>query len=564
MVSWFFRPVMAGGASGAAFRNTFEGSRLADALVRESIQNSVDAQHGREVTRASFELRDEVDVSSLLGSDYLYHAVAAGAVARTDRRVGRAPLPALIVEDFGTTGLTGSMLEYDSNMFKLMGFLGESEKEEGSGGSFGYGKAACILNSELKTVFAYTITRDGRSAFIGGAYFNKHEKYAGIGWYCLRAADGEPMEVRGEDADALARQIGIPRAITGRREPGTSLVILCPDVDPWDLKARVERYWWPRISDNELEVTIRDREILRADPSSRPELRHHLDLYSAVSGKRGDHKKAGQRVDSIVTASRRVAGKLGLMMLEAGNAPPSDSDDDGVTGSIALMRGPRMVVSYHTWSNGKMPKAECVGVFVADASVNEDLRMTESLKHDVWSKDASRATSGQRALAKETLNAIHGAYRRFAMAYEPPPPSDDQALAETRRFFGSLFDTKGRGGGGHEADPIEIIDQVAAIEAHGASLRLRASAKVRWKGKGTRRLRVEGAVRIAESDVSESGDPIGARMTCGGQSTSGCPPVAFIDSDQKTHVVVEVLSDPYDSEWTAVITFGVTGADDED
>lgn len=561
--SWFFRPVIAGGASGAAFRNTFEGSRLVDALVRESIQNSVDAQHGTEVPRVVFELKDRVEVSSLLNPTYVNHAISSGAISRTDRTVGRDPLPALIVEDFGTTGLTGSMQEFDSNMFKLMGFLGESEKEEGSGGSFGYGKAACILNSRLKTVFAYTITRDGRSAFIGGAYFNRHGKFAGIGWYCMRAPDGEPVEVRDVDADALALRMGIPRALSGRREPGTSLVILSPDVDPWDLKDRVERYWWPRISDHELEVTIKGREVLRAEPSVRHDLRHHLDLYAAVSGKRGDHKKATQVVVPIVV-SGRLAGKLGMMMLDSPSSATGDSDDDAFTGSIALMRGPRMVVSYHTWSNGKMPKAECVGVFVADALVNEDLRMTESLKHDVWSKDASRATPAQRALAKDTLNSIHAAYRRFALAYEPPPPSDDQALAETRRFFGNLFDTRGSGSGARKADPIEITDQRAATEADGQALRLRASARIRWKDKGTRRLRVEGFVLIAESDVAESGDPIQARMTCGGRLTHGCPPVAFIYSDQKSYIAVEVLSEPYDSEWTAIVKFAVSEAPDED
>lgn len=78
-----------------------------------------------------------------------------------------------------------------SNFYRLMGGLGGSEKATG-GGSFGFGKAAAILNSQLFTIFAYTITEeaDGRSKLWGTSYLDPHKlgrnDYLGSGGSVVR------------------------------------------------------------------------------------------------------------------------------------------------------------------------------------------------------------------------------------------------------------------------------------------------------------------------------------------------------------------------------------------
>src|SRR5260370_15565265 len=91
----------------------FKAQDLADALVRESVQNSLDARRGRSTVRVRFRLR--------VGDDALAPEVAVpyfrdlhahiAAVAREDASLTLPreddPVPLLIIEDSGTRGLTG-------------------------------------------------------------------------------------------------------------------------------------------------------------------------------------------------------------------------------------------------------------------------------------------------------------------------------------------------------------------------------------------------------------------------------------------------------------------------
>ncbi|KAA0237541.1 MAG: hypothetical protein EDM74_09175 [Armatimonadetes bacterium] len=168
-------------AGGDAFRRMFERLDPEFALAREAIQNAVDAaaDEAHDSVIVEFEMREDCDLEELLGPPFSDHASANSYVepdlrlpVEEARRSGRV----LLIHDYGTTGLTGDMRNMRSNFYRLMGGLGGSEKPAG-GGSYGFGKAAAVLNSQLFTVFAYTVTNeaDGRSKLWGTSYLDPHK-----------------------------------------------------------------------------------------------------------------------------------------------------------------------------------------------------------------------------------------------------------------------------------------------------------------------------------------------------------------------------------------------------
>jgi hypothetical protein len=115
---------------------------LAEALVRETIQNSTDASANGGQVRVRFALR----TISTAAKTSVIRQVVDGLVANLkaselgipqDRDSARL----LVIEDFGTTGLKGAVDIKDDGQF--CGFwrrFGRSNKKEAQGGRWGLGK----------------------------------------------------------------------------------------------------------------------------------------------------------------------------------------------------------------------------------------------------------------------------------------------------------------------------------------------------------------------------------------------------------------------------------------
>ncbi len=547
MPSWIFLEKQPDrSATGDAFRNSFEGEDPVSTLGRESIQNAADENLPDQVLRVTFTHKSKVDLSELITSDFSAHAKASGVIGELD------PINAevLYVEDFGTKGLVGSMSDMDSNFYKLMGQLGGSDKKAGQGGSFGYGKAACILNSRCWTVLAYTVTEEG-SALFATTYMDQHsigEGYTGLGWYCgEESTASHPNEIVNQEADALAEKFGIPRAKTG--EKGTSLLIPYPSLNMADLKKAIEYSWWPKLVDHTLSVEIVTGGVKRVpQPEKNPELLHHIQLYEAI-------QKKGKALNGDIMKPLTLSGRpLGIIAMRfVGDASEIDEDRVAVVGRISLMRDPRMVVSYYRWSQG--PRGDLVGVFVADPAINDDLQRTETLRHDEWSLKSTRATPAQRELARQVLDRIRREYRQYLNQYEPPASQDEASLRELRRMFGGLFGKKGKSGGGKKAESISIRHQVAEPVGDGNQLKLVGSAQIMWTGKGQVTLDSGVKVILAESDVSTSGDEVPVRIWIDDMEASGETPSLCRQVKTSEAFEIRFESDPYEPEWTATATF---------
>jgi len=91
------------------------------------------------------------------------------------KSIGQSHIPFLRIGDFNTTGLLGASDEGPSDWHNLIKAVGVSDKGTGKGGSYGIGKFATFVCSDLRTVFYSTHDRDGKQAFQGVATLVTHK-----------------------------------------------------------------------------------------------------------------------------------------------------------------------------------------------------------------------------------------------------------------------------------------------------------------------------------------------------------------------------------------------------
>jgi hypothetical protein len=566
MAKWLFlerlpdRP-----AGGDAFRRMFERLDPEFALSREAIQNAVDAaeDHAHDQAIVEFEMRDDCDLRDLLGPPYSDHALARSFVdpdlelpVDEARRSGRV----LLIHDYGTTGLTGGMRKNDmrSNFYRLMGGLGGSEKATG-GGSYGFGKAAAILNSQLFTVFAYTVTAegDGCSKFWGTSYLDPHkhdhEDYLGVGWFCHEDSDvSDPLVLQYEEADSFASRLRIRRVKT--REVGTTIALIHPSTDLEALQTQIRENWWPRIAERANDaahqlIYIREGETRQPISLERDNrIKPYLSLYEIARGIKEPNQEM-RRYDLVLPrASGNV--KLGVLGLSL-NAAESQNDD--VLEGVALVRKPKMVVTYLK----KGVPSGIQGIFIADSGMDAFLRKTEPHEHDDWNERIpGPSLDTQRRYAKLIKSEIRKKVREFMDAYSPPPEAEPKLLPELRRVLGNLFSTSGVGPPPRGAEPVSITHKLTTIGQLGSKLKLSGSARFTNMATGAVSVKIGVEVKVVESDLGSGGDALPVTICAAGESRGpGEKPSVEHSLNPGDYVDLEFESEPYDSEWTTKAIF---------
>lgn len=253
-------------------------------LAREAIQNAWDAAMERRESQMPedwlpFEIRfrffnvggDDADaLIDRLGLDELTERAES---VNDNRRIGLAEhdyfaelsrgddLRLLEVYETAGGGMGGGWGTSKSKLFLAMCSTGFTPATGERGGSFGYGKAGLIRASATRTVVAYScfeglaedkfVTR----RLLGMTYWGPHEILGQDyqGWAHLGSQCEEPdkvVPVTDSEADALASDLGMElRRADQPDQIGTTMLLVCPTVDPLDLKRAVERYWWPALED---------------------------------------------------------------------------------------------------------------------------------------------------------------------------------------------------------------------------------------------------------------------------------------------------------------------------
>lgn len=185
---------------------TFKGSPI-PSLAREICQNSLDARLDKELPVTvefclsiipTSEISHFIELKRAIVScrDFWIKNNNAKTVKFFEKAIKVADkrnIRILRISDYNTTGLTGSKQKYNTPCQNLVKSSGVSDKSGSSGGSFGIGKSAPFVCSELRAVVYSTIDEEGIHASQGVARlvsfedltsrFKKGVITQGIGYY---------------------------------------------------------------------------------------------------------------------------------------------------------------------------------------------------------------------------------------------------------------------------------------------------------------------------------------------------------------------------------------------
>ena len=261
----------------------FSSQSIADRLVRESIQNSLDARVDTELpVRIRFTLSDRDGLSGGRAGAYFnslpHHLDAAmegnaPGRAALERLGDGEPVPYLLIEDFNTTGLIGDVEQFsdpsisggsdDNHFYWFVRNVGRSGKRGLEGGSWGVGKWVFPDASAINTFFFLTRREDDqREIFMGQAVLKVHTldraRFFPYGHFAEIEPDsefalpiGDPVEIH-----RVKEDFGLTRS----GETGLSIVVPFPEegLDRDSLLRAVIRYYFSPILSDRLLVEVSD------------------------------------------------------------------------------------------------------------------------------------------------------------------------------------------------------------------------------------------------------------------------------------------------------------------
>ena len=237
---------------------------LAEALVRETIQNSTDAADNQGNVRVRFAIHT---ISKAAKADTIRRLVSGLAPnLAAGKFVGPRPdepIRLLIIEDFGTTGLRGSVDYKDDGQF--CGFwrrFGRSNKTGAQSGRWGLGKLVFPSASVVRTVIGLTRRPEENNSWLMGQAILRNHNIDGVekdsvGFWCEAKAARKGMPTA--DAalcKALSDEVGFKRTV----EPGLSLVVphVIAEIEPQHLMAATIRNYYYPILTGRLVVQVDD------------------------------------------------------------------------------------------------------------------------------------------------------------------------------------------------------------------------------------------------------------------------------------------------------------------
>ena len=152
--------------------------KAGEALVREGIQNSLDARRDGETVMVRIRVSGKDSavarsaVAPFLGG--LQEHLRAPGNGLQEIPSDEENCPVLVFEDFGTTGLLGDPAEWKpqagskNHFYHFFRAEGRSDKGEKDIGRWGVGKQVFPRSSRINTVFGLTVRSDDRKKLLMG------------------------------------------------------------------------------------------------------------------------------------------------------------------------------------------------------------------------------------------------------------------------------------------------------------------------------------------------------------------------------------------------------------
>lgn len=366
-------------------------------LVRESLQNSLDAQADETkpvVVTYKFGKIQLPSESQLYEVEQYIQGCLSLHPNKNDR-VNRAYKPMLEyiqnarqnkylsfleVSDTNTIGMDYSENDETCTNTRFYSFaksIGNSSKDNDTrGGSYGLGKAVFYKNSSMRTIIISTKTEDGAVAF------------EGIASLCTSKVEGKKREATGYFCDndfekPTTDESKIP-SFFQRDEPGTSIYIIGVDNNPIkqscyynEIRKAVASHFWLSILHNKLVVKIGDEIIdnsniinvaseIFSDSDEDSPIPYIETVFYAESGNIASYEKREEDVP-----------KLGKCLLYV------HKDKNG-SNTVLNMRKTEMLIYQQSMLKGY----GYYGVFVCLGDKgNKILRMAEDPAHKTWNSN---------------------------------------------------------------------------------------------------------------------------------------------------------------------------------
>lgn len=241
-------------------------SSITDALVRESIQNSLDAAKGDGpvVVRFSFyprpDFRSEPREVIKEYFDGLTSHLQAKHSGLQDIPIPLENLEYLLIEDYGTRGLQGDTRQYDdldddvkkNDFYYFWRNIGRTRKESTDLGRWGLGKTVFQAASRINSFFGFTVRNDDeRPMLMGQSVLKIHKiggtRFAPYGYFGLFNGDLALPSENSNYLKTFANHFSIDRF----GKPGLSILLPYPDKEilPTDcMKSAIMHYFYPILA----------------------------------------------------------------------------------------------------------------------------------------------------------------------------------------------------------------------------------------------------------------------------------------------------------------------------
>lgn len=566
-MTWRFPPMNPGDLNIDPIEHEFFATEtlggITDALVREAIQNSLDAAaEEKVVVRLALGRADDAARSQYL-EDLWRHVEAAHQASTVLPKRGE-PLRYLAVEDAGTRGLEGDPHQYEdddgtgvrNDFYYFWRNVGRSRKTSIERGRWGLGKTIFAAASRLNAFFGLTVRRsDNRALLMGQAVLRIHR---------VDDVRHRPYGYWGSHEDAFTLPLADPGAVDRfesafgleRRGPGLSIVIPFPDESVTRtqiLESVLHHYFHPLLS-GRLEVEVEEdgtavrlrEEHLESEIRRRDALRPLLPLIQlarwglspepdAVATLRappvGRAPKLTEelfepaqleRLRRRYDEGRRVALDVGVAIEPAGKPAEEaafhllmERDVEGGRGEGYFVRQGITVEN----PKARRPRGVRWIVVVSDSLLSSFLGDAENPAHTEWQRGSAKFKEKYRR-GPSTLDFVRAAPLTVASVLSRPAKGRDPDLL--REIFSLPSDAPIHTP--HRPEPsIEGDDETATLETlpkavggNGSFVLSRVRTGFRLRGRvdggAPRRLEVLAAYQVLRGDPFRRYSPLDFRM----------------------------------------------------
>ena len=613
---WLFQEEDPRGGAGPGVWENVLANRFSkeELLARESIQNSVDA--ATKINGHPTVVFRKIDIESNQLIEFGNHLLLPDGFESRHGLLGFAAdnivdqlglgqdgnSQLLYVEDYGGHGLGGRMRtgsaanDHFRNLCLNVGVTDSSADRSYAGGSFGFGKTVYANNSNVNTVVFYSrfrpdeSTEDISARLLVCSWLDSHayggQEFTGRAWYGKPDCTGEPWALQDDEAHEMARLLGfIPRSESDD-QIGTSVLVLGSDVSMSRLKGGIEKWWWPRLRDQDLTIELYENGARYGDPRplAREDLRNFVDSYEIVSGRREPDFSEGETKETFrrTTGSPRIGSWAAKSLATEestrdstdGSAGGSTSDEASLVNCMALMRSSRMVVQYLKVGRERDADIPIQGVYVADEeTINQILRMSEPPDHSDWQVNSPRLNEADRGIVQSVLRRVRQRVQSWQARLRPASDESGGRIAPLERLLAQFINGNVRTGPpppprGTDPFHLEFVNQGRTRSNGESTVTAKLRARLREELTEPVSLQVRVQVKVVANDNRSGDGSVAIPIVSADQPEFTVEPggTARIEGilSPGQPLTINVESEPFDQDWDVELSFAAaSGAGSE-